>query len=266
MNDSVYLIIGTSLMVLMMFTIILFLYLFQRKLAAKAAAYTEIEKLMQKEELKSAYALIEGQEQERKRIAEELHDNIGGLLATLKIYSDLSLEKSDKNEIQSLNHKINQIGENLSLEVRKLSHQLDLRTLSGFGLKVALQQLAEAINDSGKLDVAAIIEMQRPINETISLNLYRIIQELFTNTLKHAGATRARIEITLIDDEITMIYEDNGKGFEIESVKLNGMGLNNINSRASLINAKMTIDSSSRGTTYIIEVLDHEGNKDLYSR
>ena len=71
-------------MVLMMFTIILFVYFFQRKLATKAKAYREIEKLMQQQELQSAYFLIEGQEQERKRIASELHDNIGGILATLK--------------------------------------------------------------------------------------------------------------------------------------------------------------------------------------
>src|SRR5277367_5792737 len=141
MNDAIYLILGTSAMVLMMFTIILFLYLFQRKLSAKAKAYTEIEKLMQQEELKSAYALIEGQELERKRLASELHDNIGGLMATLKIYSDLTLQKSEQSEIQRLNHKINLISDNLGEEVRKLSHELDLRTLSGFGFKVAIQQL-----------------------------------------------------------------------------------------------------------------------------
>src|SRR5471030_1645898 len=137
MSQAVYLVFGTSAMILMMFAIILFLYLFQKKLAAKQRAYAEIEKLMNKQELRSAYALIEGQEQERKRIAAELHDNIGGLLATLKIYSDLTLEKSQLPEIERLNHKINDLSDNLGQEVRKLSHELDLRTLSGFGFKVA---------------------------------------------------------------------------------------------------------------------------------
>jgi len=258
MNDAIYLVLGTSVMVLMMFTIILFLYLFQRKLSAKAKAYTEIEKLMQQEELKSAYALIEGQELERKRLASELHDNIGGLMATLKIYSDLTLQKSEQSEIQRLNHKINLISDNLSEEVRKLSHELDLRTLSGFGFKVAIQQLCEAISESGKLEVIPVIELQKPVNEHISLNLYRIVQELFTNTLKHAMAICARLEISQIDKDITLIYEDNGKGFDIDNISLNGMGLKNIKSRVARINGRLTIDSSSRGTTYIIELNGYE--------
>jgi signal transduction histidine kinase len=257
MTQQAYLILGTSAMVLMMFAIILFFYLFQRKLASKAKAYAEIEKLMQKQELQSAYSLIEGQEHERQRIAAELHDNIGGLLATLKIYSDLSLEKTEMQEVKRLNTKINGLSENLSQEVRKLSHELDLRTLSGFGFKIAISQLCEAITESGRLEVIPIIELQKPINENISLNLYRIIQELFTNTLKHALATKARLEVALIENEITIIYEDNGKGFDTNN-SLSGMGLKNIHSRVNLINGKLTIDSSSRGTTFIIELNDHE--------
>jgi signal transduction histidine kinase len=100
----------------------------------------------------------------------------------------------------------------------------------------------------------AIIDVQQPINETISLNLYRIIQELFTNTLKHAMATQSRIEITLIHNDITLIYEDNGKGFDTEKSSLAGMGQKNILSRINLIGGKLTIDSSFKGTTYIIEL------------
>jgi two-component system NarL family sensor kinase len=213
---------------------------------------------MQKQELTSVYALIEGQEHERKRIAGELHDNIGSLLATLKIYSDLALEKTEISEMQRLNGKINIISENLSQEVRKLSHELDLRTLSGFGFKVAVVQLCEAITGSGKLEVVSVIDMQRSINENISLNLYRIIQELFTNTLKHSMATKARIEIALIENDITLIYEDNGKGFDVDNISPDSMGIKNINSRVNLINGKLTFDSSSRGTPFIIELFDHE--------
>jgi two-component system NarL family sensor kinase len=258
MSNIIYLVMGTSAMVLMMFAIILFVYLFQRKLAAKAVAYREIEKLMQKQELQSAYALIEGQEQERKRIATELHDNIGGLLATLKIYSDLTIEKTNFSDVQRLNGKINQISDNLGQEVRKLSHELDLRTLSGFGFKTAVQQLCEAITESGKLDVILLIDLQKSINEVVSLNLYRIIQELFTNTLKHAQASRGRLEITLIARDITLIYEDNGKGFDQVIAGMIGMGLKNIASRVNFIDGHLTVDSSNHGTTYIIELENHD--------
>lgn len=256
MSDTLYLLLGTSSMVLMMMAIIWFLYAFQRKLADKAKAYKEIEQLMQKQELQSVYAIIDGQEQERKRIAAELHDNVGSILATLKIYSDLSITNQNPHDIKRLNDKINTLTESLSLEVRKLSHKLDLGALAGFGLKAAVLQLCEAINDSGKLIVDAIIDPVITVNEEISIQLYRIIQELFTNTLKHAQASQVRIEITSIGEDITLIYEDNGKGMETDNPS--GLGIRNIHLRVSRINGKLTCDSSTNGTTYILELGNYE--------
>lgn len=256
LTETAYLVIGTAAMILMMLTVIIFALAFQRKLARKAKEFIEIEKLVQKQELQSAYFVIEGQEQERKRIAAELHDNIGGLLATLKIYSDLSLNKTNTVDLNRLNGKINEISATLSDEVRKLSHELDLRTLSGFGLKVAVEHLGEAITAAGKINVETIIDTQGPILETHSLHLYRIIQELVTNTLKHSGASRIRIELTQIENDLSLIYEDNGHGFDPLTVK-DGMGLNNIQTRVAQIDGKLTIDPSSKGTTCIVELTKH---------
>ncbi len=258
MSNSAYLVLGTSSMVLMMMAIIGFIYLYSRKLSAKAREFKEIEQLMQKQELRLAHFLIEGQEQERKRIAAELHDNIGGLLATLKIYSDLVLTKSDLDEVTRLNEKINSISSTLSAEVRQLSHELDLRTLSGFGLKVALEQLCEAINGSGKLKVSSFIDMHKPFHDDISLHLYRIVQELFTNTLKHALATTVRLEVSQIENDLVMIFEDNGRGFDTAAGGKTGVGLQNIRSRANRIAGKLTIDSSANGSTFILEVSNYE--------
>jgi two-component system NarL family sensor kinase len=256
LTQGTYLIIGTAVLTLMMLAIISFALAFQRKLARKAEEFREIEKLMQKQELQSAYFVIEGQEQERKRIAAELHDNIGGLLATLKIYSDLSLGRLEEEDTQRLTHKINEISVTLGEEVRKLSHELDLRTLSGFGLKVAVEHLCEAVSDAGKILVTAVMDISRPVIEAHSLHLYRIIQELVTNTLKHSNATRVRIELTQIDDDITLIYEDNGQGFDLGTAK-RGMGMQNIKTRVNQINGKLTLDSSLNGTTCIIEIINH---------
>jgi signal transduction histidine kinase len=256
LTEATYLIIGTSAMTLMMLSIISFALAFQRKLARKAKEYREIEKLMQKQELQSAYFVIEGQEQERKRIAAELHDNIGGLLATLKIYSDLSIAKPGEEDAVRLNHKMNELSVTLGEEVRKLSHELDLRTLSGFGLKVAVEHLCEALTNSGKILVTPVIDIHRPVLESQSLHLYRIIQELITNTLKHAQAARIRIELTQIDEDITLIYEDNGQGFDLRAIK-KGMGMQNIGTRVNQMNGKLTFDSSSNGTTCIIEIINH---------
>jgi two-component system, NarL family, sensor kinase len=257
LSELSYLILGTSSMLLMMLSIIAFVVVFQRKLAKKAKAYSDIEKLMQQHELQSAYLLIRGQEQERKRIAAELHDNIGGLLATLKIYSDLSLSKEEAAAIRRLNTKINEISGQLGDEVRKLSHEFDLRTLSGFGLKVAVQHLCEAISSSGKIKITHVIDIIKPIDEEKSLDLYRIIQELFTNTLKHAQAAHVRLEITQIDEEITFIFEDDGHGFDSKTIR-EGMGLQNIRSRVNRMDGKLTMDSTAKGSTYIIEINQHD--------
>ncbi len=258
MSQIAYFVLGTSTMVLMILAIIWFVYNYQRKLEQKAREYANIEQLMQRQELQSAYAVIQGQEAERKRIAGELHDNIGGLLATLKIYSDLNMVKEDLSDIRRLNVKINELTDQLGQEVRKLSHELDLRTLSGFGITVALRQLCETISGSGKLQCTALIELPSPIGDQVALNIYRIVQELITNTLKHAGATKARVEVSLIDGEITIIYEDDGQGFDVATMQSGGMGLQNIRRRAALINGRLTIDSSERGTTCILEVKNDE--------
>lgn len=86
-NDVMTLVLGTASMLIMLMAIILFVFLFQKKLMKKERAYREIEKLLQKQELLSAYALIQGQEKERKRVAADVHDNLSNLLATLKMLS-----------------------------------------------------------------------------------------------------------------------------------------------------------------------------------
>lgn len=255
-TEATYVIIGTAAMILMMLAIIGFALAFQRKLARKAREYRDIEKLVEQQELRSAYLLIEGQEQERKRIAAELHDNIGGLLATLKIYSDLSMKNKEVSELKRLNQKINEVSTTLSEEVRQLSHELDLRTLAGFGLKVAIEHLGEAVTASGKINVTTVIDLSDPIVETASLQLYRIIQELVTNSLKHSGASQVRIELTQIERELTLIYEDNGSGFDVLTEK-KGMGMDTIATRARQLNGQLTFDSSANGTTCILEISNY---------
>jgi len=256
-SELSFLVLGTLSLLLMALSVIGFAVMFQRKLARKAKEFQEIEKLMQKQELQSAYSVIQGQEHERKRIAAELHDNLGGLLATLKIYSDLSLTKTEVADIKRLNDKISKISATLGDEIRKLSHELDLRTLSGFGLNVAVKHLCEAINDSGKIKVSSFIDISARMSEEASFHLYRIVQELFTNTLKHAYASNVRIELNRIDDEITLIFEDDGQGFDVNAAR-SGMGIQNIRSRVNRINGRLTMDSSSKGSTFIIELSNYE--------
>lgn len=254
LNDIVTLVIGTSAMLIMVIAIIGFAFMFQRKLINKERAYREIEKLLQQQEIKSAYLLIEGQERERKRIATDIHDNVGNLLATLKIYSDLVQKHEHNAEVHRLNLKISMIAETVTTEIRKISHSLDSGIVHSFGLKAAIDQLVDAIQNSGKIELTAHYDLTHPLSGEASLNIYRIIQEMVTNTLKHAQATRARMEISQVNDEISIIFEDNGVGFDTENTLHQGLGLKNIHSRVEHFRGEIKIQSSSQGSTFIIEL------------
>jgi len=253
LKDLVTLVLGTSAMLIMVIAIIMIGFLVQRKLIRKERAYRDIEKLLQKQELNSAYALIEGQELERKRIAKDIHDNVGNLMATLKIYSDLVVARDQDSELRRLNEKINEITDAATMEVRKVSHALDSGIVQNFGLKVALEQLAEAVRNTGKVEVTSQYDISYPIDSDTSLNIYRIIQELTTNSLKHAHASQLRIEVTQLDREISIIFEDNGVGFTVESKK-DGMGIQNIRSRVNYLRGDYKLQSSPKGTTFILEI------------
>jgi hypothetical protein len=259
-NDLVTLVLGTASMLLMVVAIIGFAFFFQRKLINKERAYRDIEKLLQKQELQSAYSLIQGQDDERKRIASEVHDNLGSMLATAKIYSGLTLKEQSTDEVNRLNRELNELILKLTVEVRKISHSLYANTLKNFGLAAAIEQLCQAISNSSKINVVSIIDVNQTPGGEPMLHIYRIVQELFTNTLKHAQATAVRFEITQINGgEITIIYEDDGIGFDVQAAHTSSMGLQNIRSRVQRLHGEIKIDSSSRGSTFIIEIpLPHD--------
>ncbi len=254
MNEAMTLIVGTSALLVMIIFVILSAFLYQRRLLKKQREFAEIETMLKKQELRTTYAVIRGQDEERKRIAADIHDNVGGMLATLKIYSDLVIARDQDDELQRLNRKINNLVEDLSVNIRKVSHSLDSGTLTNFGLSAALEQLCETIRASGKIGLRCIIDLPTSPGPDASLHLYRIVQELFTNTLKHAGATHVRFEISEIKGDISIIYEDDGVGFDVTAVGGTSMGLRNIQSRTEKLGGEISIQSSNTGTTFIIEI------------
>ncbi len=255
LSDLVTLIAGTAAMLMMTLALVTFAFVFQRKLIKKQQAYQQIEKTLQKQELKSAYLLIEGREVERKRIAEDLHDNLGSILATLRLYSDLLVEKNTDPETKRLAERISLLTEQTATEARRISHNLSAGAIEQAGLKPPVEQLCEAIRQSHRLQIDTSIDVTTRLSGEITLNVYRIIQELFTNTLKHARATHVRLEISEIKgDYLSLIFEDNGIGFDA-SQPATGIGLQTIRARLDRIQGSLTIDASkNKGTTAIIEV------------
>jgi len=244
-NDAFILVAGTLSMVLMATMVIVFAFFFQRKLIRKEQAFRAIEKQLKKLELDSAYTIIEVQEQERKKIAQDLHDNMGSILAVARMQTALIPN----------NDRVLELIDTAISEARRISHTLDTVALSHFGLDTAVRQLVEYISSNRALAIDAFINVPDALPSSVSLQVYRIIQELISNTLKHANASRIKIELNAFHNEwMNIIFEDNGRGFDKSKISL-GMGLKNIQSRVSLLNGSLEIEAAEgKGTSIGIEI------------
>lgn len=252
-NTDSILIIGTAGMLLLAFAIVFFIYLYQRKLIKKNLENQQIQDLLQEQETKTTYALLEGQDKERKRIAAELHDSLGSILVTLNMYADTLLSKKPK-EMKALAQKISATAQLANEETRKISHSLDSGMLKHFGLESAINQLSEAVSSARKIEFNISTQLNDALSTDTSLEIYRIIQELVNNTLKHAQCSSIRLELTNIDDSLNLIYEDNGVGFKKEEIQY-GLGLKNIENRIQKLGGDLTIDSKvGKGSTFIVEI------------
>ena len=240
-------------MVIVVVTLFVFTFLYQRKMRRRRNELREIEKLLKGEELRAAYALLEGQDKERERIAQDLHDRLGGQLSTVQIYLDL-LEKSQMTREQEELLVILQREMDTSIrEVRAIAHNLGNSTLNYYGLSKALEHVCQVVRDSKKMGVKSYITLESTISQELAKDVYQMVQELITNTLRYAHASAIRLEVTGIQDELTIIYEDNGTGFDTEQLSP-GMGLKSIRTRCQKHHGNFYMESSTKGATFIIEI------------
>lgn len=256
-------ILGSLVFLALVIIVAIYLYNEQRKKNMRALAARDqtlkdqrIEELLNQQELKTTYALLEGQDKERTRIAQDLHDNISTTMVTMTMFLDSLKPKSLTAEEAKLLKRVDEIAHQVTEDTRKLSHSLDSGSLKHFGLEVAINDLLEAVEKSGTATKgSSSVDMQSVLPSELSINIYRVLQELINNTLKHANADHFAIEITEIKDEyLTIIYEDDGAGFDPAANK-SGIGIKNIHSRIDSMNATLTIDSKKgRRTTFIIEI------------
>lgn len=225
-----------------------------RRRRTKTIADQKIQDLLQTQEVKTAYALLEGQDQERKRIATELHDNLGSTLVTLNMFSDSLAAKIDDPQTRELVEKIGNTTKHANETVRQISHSLDSGLLRHFGLKAAITQLAEAVQSAKPIKVETLLEIEDSFDNEIGLEIYRMVQELFNNALKHSESTKIRLELNQIQNSINLIFEDNGKGFQEDEIT-RGMGLSNLEIRAEKLGGELKIDSRPGvGSTFIIDI------------
>lgn len=215
--------------------------------------------MLKQQELRSK-AVIEAEEKERVRIARELHDGIGQQLSAAKLnISGLqgAIKTTDPNEKLMLQNALDLLDESVK-EVRAVSHSMMPNALIKLGLVSAVKEFINKISSTGNLKInLEIIGLDNRLENTTENILFRVLQEVVNNIIKHAKASEISIQLIKHESELTILVEDNGVGFEV-SKKLDGeggIGLRNIQSRVAFLNGEVIFDSfPNKGTTVTIEI------------
>src|SRR6185312_7023796 len=209
------------------------------------------QQLLNEQQKELAVAVMDTQEQERKRIAEDLHDSLGHLLSTVKLNLQ-TLPESQKPVLQNSMNLLNQALE----ELQNITFNLMPRTLEEEGLVAALNELTSKVSSSGLVKIKVLVHDMNRFNleKQSQFNVYRIVQEAVNNILKHAEAKEITIQLVGQDNHFTIMIEDDGKGFDTGTQK-NGRGLKNIVTRSLWLKGNINIDSTpGRGTTITTEI------------
>ncbi len=208
----------------------------------------------QEHEINQLKAVMEGEERERTRMAQELHDGIGSNLAALKmdftaIQNDHSVLKADAHYTDALNRL-----DIIYQELRQVAHHLTPEVLLQHGLSDSIALYCEQIAKANKLDITfQNYGIPRQINPTLALAIYRIVQELVHNIIKHAHASEAFVLLSYHDHIMGITIEDNGVGFDPETSST-GIGLKNLETRIRNASGRISIDSSvGNGTSIYLE-------------
>lgn len=225
----------------------------------KEVQVMKLEKVLKDQEIFSIDAMLEGQEKERQRMAGELHDNLGSLLATVKLHFNSLKNKKDMIEPDQDNllQKTDDLLEETYQKVRSMAHAGNAGVNSQEGLLPAVKNFAAKVSILNRL-VIDVVEhgMNSRLENSLEISIFRIIQELITNIIKHAQATEVVIHLTHHENAINLMVEDNGIGFDISEVKaFGGMGLHSIQKKIENLGGQVTIDSiAQKGTTVIIDI------------
>ncbi len=212
----------------------------------------ELEKSLR---LESANAMLKGQEIERNRIAKDLHDSVGALLSSIKLHFETIKGHISNTKGNQVYDKTNQLIDEACFEVRNISHDMMPGSLIRFGLIPALQDYTSKLRSDKKLAVDIInYGIPEKLDDSVSLNAYRIIQELLNNVIKHSGAKEVLVQLTMKNDQLNIMVEDDGHGFDPNAAKEKGMGLKNIISRVNYLNGQIHFDSEEgKGTNIMID-------------
>lgn len=208
--------------------------------------------------------IIQTEEKERKRFAKDLHDGMGPLLSSVKMsVSSLAQMKHDDASREIVENTEMVINEAIK-SLKEISDNLSPHVLNNFGLVRALNNFINKINVTKTIRINLLTDLKdERFDSNVEVALYRVICELINNTIKHAHAKKIHISLTKTDDFLTIIFKDDGKGFDVAKVidqpATNGMGFSNIYSRINSLKGEINIESGNKkGTLVTIKVPMHD--------
>ena len=217
------------------------------------------EKILAEQELTSLQAMIAGQEKERELVAQDLHNSVAGTINAARLKLEFINEK--KETAQEIDPNL--FDHTLSLlkqahdEVRSMAHLKNSGVIATKGLLPAIKNLAK--NASGVKGLTVDVQefgLTERIDNSLEIRIFRTVQELINNVIKHAEASEATIALTRHENSLSIIVEDNGKGFDPKKIlDKEGMGLYSMEKQIEQINGSLQIDSSpGNGTTVLIDI------------
>ncbi|AVF49090.1 two-component sensor histidine kinase [Elizabethkingia anophelis] len=249
---------------IVIFIVLILLLLYAYKQRAKSMKQRDelhalaMEKEKQNSKISTLTALLEGQEQERGRLARDLHDGLGGLLSGTKHQLSYLDPHQSENIEEGISKSIKQIDGAVE-ELRRVAHNLMPDLLVKYGLEVAIQEFASRISNNA-LDIhTEFINYSNSLSEEKQLIIYRIIQELVNNAIKHAEASEIIIQISQEENVLNLTVEDNGKGFDHKGLNVKKTaGFHNIESRVQFLKGTMNIISELNiGTSIELQIPIH---------
>lgn len=244
-DDNIYLliIIGMFGTVLLVVIFILINVRNRNKLLRHQRKANEAAIQHQKELL---HATITSQEEERKRIGSDLHDEVGSALSTLRMYIQKFTDENGTMKANEFGTKSKSMIDGIITNTRNISHDLSPITGGAYGIMDALEDLCSQVNLAGKPEIslsATREDLLSQLDLNHALALYRVIRELVKNTITHAQAGSILIDITESNGQFLITYKDDGKGMN-QPMRHKGMGLTNIESRLTMIGANYTINTA----------------------
>ncbi len=229
-----------------------FIYQKNRQLAQQRIAVMEKE-----QETQRLRAVIEGEEKERRRMARDLHDGLGALLATVKMWINALYKEEPQLQQSSTCRKAENLIDNACEAVRAISHNVAPNVLEQLGLVAAIEEMCDSVGRINALEVDFMAHgLEEDFDDPLRLTIYRIIQELLRNIVKHAQAQSVIVQLTAEEDTIMLVVEDDGRGFDPQlRDHTSGLGLESVHSRVAYLDGQVALETApGAGTTFTIEI------------